>query len=890
MAASVIAIGLLAGAATSQADTDSRPLAVPLIGTQGIASQYPSTLTVSPPGGATQKGPVTVVLHRVTHPCPEHLAVLLVHDMPSATYLLMSNAGGCRPLEGTDLAFSAPQPPLPDDEPVSPAHGHLTHLSASNYGTVPAFPAPAPAGPYTLGMPPSNGIVAGAWSLYVIDTTEGGRGVIAGGWSLQYDNVFLTSAGVTNVAVPASMTGAGSAAHYPINIDLTGAREDARVDFVACRLVLDHTYTDDLRIVLQSPAGTAIALMINAGGAFDLAPSTMLTFSDFGAAPAPDNAQMITAGYQPGGIYGQAILPLPAPPGPYATAFSAFTGEPVKGTWKLYVYDDKLLDTGTINTVTLFIGTHGPPDLSEVTPPNGTVSTQPFVRVEGRIQNAMPDPSVAYSATWRVVLGASSTFYAGGIFTFRPGTSTFYADVPVKQGVNHLTVTVQNPHGDASVRNIALDVDEFTYALAEGATGGFFDTDVTIGNATGTAAPVSIDFLPESSPTVTHDDQVAANAPRQVHVDDFVPGDAVSTVVHSTNAVPLAVERTMSWDARGYGGHGGGATAPALEWLFAEGSQGYFDTYLLLANGGTVDSHVTVRFLLEGGGVVMQAIAVPPQSRRTIYAGNIAALVNQSFGIDVIASRPIIAERAMYFPHGSARVFEGGHESAGVNQTSQNWFLAEGATGPFFETFVLLMNPTDGPAQVSLTYLLPNGDTVAQSIALAANSRQTINIETVDAKLANAAVSTRVTSDIGIIVERAMYWPDVSQGWQEAHNSFGVTELGLRWGLADGRLGGTRGYETYVLLANPNPLPSEVRVRFLKEGATVTRAYTLPPTSRLNIQTSQDAPEIGEGVFTVEVEVLNFVPIAVEKAMYWNSEGSVWAAGTDVTATRLPPP
>jgi len=75
---------------------------------------------------------------------------------------------------------------------------------------------------------------------------------------------------------------------------------------------------------------------------------------------------------------------------------------------------------------------------------------------------------------------------------------------------------------------------------------------------------------------------------------------------------------------------------------------------------------------------------------------------------------------------------------------------------------------------------------------------------------------------------------------------------------------------------------------------SVTRQYTLQPTSRLNVWTSQDAPEIGEGVFTVEVEVLNYVPIAVEKAMYWNAASPggdvvVWAAGTNVTATRLPP-
>ena len=50
-----------------------------------------------------------------------------------------------------------------------------------------------------------------------------------------------------------------------------------------------------------------------------------------------------------------------------------------------------------------------------------------------------------------------------------------------------------------------------------------------------------------------------------------------------------------------------------------------------------------------------------------------------------------------------------------------------------------------------------------------------------------------------------------------------------------------------------------------------------------------DVPDIGEGTFSVDVQVLNYQPIAVEKALYWNSEGAVWAGGTNVTATRLPP-
>ena len=45
----------------------------------------------------------------------------------------------------------------------------------------------------------------------------------------------------------------------------------------------------------------------------------------------------------------------------------------------------------------------------------------------------------------------------------------------------------------------------------------------------------------------------------------------------------------------------------------------------------------------------------------------------------------------MYF--GADPLWKGGHESAGVTAPSTTWFLAEGATGPFFETFILLANP-----------------------------------------------------------------------------------------------------------------------------------------------------------------------------------------------------
>src|SRR6266542_5835980 len=134
----------------------------------------------------------------------------------------------------------------------------------------------------------------------------------------------------------------------------------------------------------------------------------------------------------------------------------------------------------------------------------------------------------------------------------------------------------------------------------------------------------------------------------------------MSTTVVSTSGVPIVVERTMRWDATGYGSHTEKAANGAeTTWYFAEGSQGFFHTFLLLANPGSVENHATVRYLVEGGNTVMKSYTLAPTSRLTIDAGAIPELVNRSFGMTVTFPQPAVAERAMYF--GSTPLFSGGH-------------------------------------------------------------------------------------------------------------------------------------------------------------------------------------------------------------------------------------
>jgi autotransporter-associated beta strand protein len=429
------------------------------------------------------------------------------------------------------------------------------------------------------------------------------------------------------------------------------------------------------------------------------------------------------------------------------------------------------------------------------------------------------------------------------------------------------------------------------YYLSEGATGSFFDLDILLANPNTEAVPVELTFLPEGG-AAPHIEtiELAPLSRRTVRVDDITALQnvgAVSTIVTSMNALPIMVERTMRWDNTGYGAHTDKASdGPALKWYFAEGSQGFFQTYLLLANPTTEQVGGEVEYLLDNAPPVKGGGGVDPMSRRTIWAGEPSlGLDGQSFGMVVTFDKPAIAERAMYF----GNAFAGGHESAGINGLSTSWFLAEGATGPFFETFVLLANPNDAPAEVTLRFLPASVQPISVIKPLPGRSRLTVNIEAEHPLLSNVPVATQVTSTQPIVVERAQYWPDPASTWYEAHNSFGVTQLGTRWGLAEGRIGGPSNYQTYILLANPWTFAADVTIQFLRtSGPPIVKTFKVDPASRYNVSVGPGTlvPELTNEEFGAVIT--STISLAVERALYSDAIGQVWAAGTNATAARLP--
>jgi hypothetical protein len=283
------------------------------------------------------------------------------------------------------------------------------------------------------------------------------------------------------------------------------------------------------------------------------------------------------------------------------------------------------------------------------------------------------------------------------------------------------------------------------------------------------------------------------------------------------------------------------------------------------------------------------------------------------------------------YQNSGGQFFGSGHAGAGIPSPSTNWYLAEGSTGSGFNTFLLLANPSSAAADVEVkilrqgaapVYLVrtPGGFTsqaAPATVTLPANSRETVWYNLV-AALVDTSMSTVITgrNGVGILAERAMWWPGPPAAWYEAHNSAGVTlppatggpPSGTRWALADGEAGsavpGGNPIDTFVLVANTAPTPARVRFTLLfQNGTTATRDITVAASERSTVWINVDTFVDGQGGavsvqnqrFGIVVESIaapalgipSPVQIVVERAMYWDAVGQHWAAGTDAVATRL---
>jgi len=118
--------------------------------------------------------------------------------------------------------------------------------------------------------------------------------------------------------------------------------------------------------------------------------------------------------------------------------------------------------------------------------------------------------------------------------------------------------------------------------------------------------------------------------------------------------------------------------------------------------------------------------------------------------------------------YGSCLVESSGVYYAEVTPTVQTWYLAEGFTNDTTSTYILIQNPNDTTANLTITYMIEGADNVTEQYSVEANKRYTIYAAN-DVGLGRG-FSTEITSDQSVIVERAMYFTG------GGHASIGVSE------------------------------------------------------------------------------------------------------------------
>lgn len=148
----------------------------------GLATPYPSTVTITNLQGSITK--VTVTLNNMTHGYPDDVDILLVSPAGQKV-VLMSDTGGGNSLQNCTLTFDdAAAAALPDTTQI--VSGTYRPVNYAGVGSADSFPAPAPAGPYNNSSLASliGGNPNGTWSLFVVDDDGFENGNIAGGWGL----------------------------------------------------------------------------------------------------------------------------------------------------------------------------------------------------------------------------------------------------------------------------------------------------------------------------------------------------------------------------------------------------------------------------------------------------------------------------------------------------------------------------------------------------------------------------------------------------------------------------------------------------------------------------------------------------------------------------------
>jgi hypothetical protein len=314
----------------------------------------------------------------------------------------------------------------------------------------------------------------------------------------------------------------------------------------------------------------------------------------------------------------------------------------------------------------------------------------------------------------------------------------------------------------------------------------------------------------------------------------------------------------------------------ASQWYFAEGctANGTFQEYLCLGNLSGADAHTRAIYLYTDGTTREQDAYLPADSRTTIDV-NAGAGANRDLSALVVADQAVVAERPMYFNYQGK--WTGGHDVLGAPAPSDQWYFAEGYTGPGFDEYICVLNPGDAAATLDFYFQTQEAGEIARTgYTVGPHTRGTFKVN--DVLGPGYQTSLRLEADRDIVAERPMYFHYQST-WTGGHCVMGSPNLAQEFYFAEGT---TRdGFQEWLTIQNPNAAEITVDAVYqlgAEQGPNVEKQYTVGAGKRHTVYVEREVGKDKDVSVMLSCATDAFL---AERPMYFDYRGfgADWTGG-----------
>src|SRR5450759_3239798 len=213
------------------------------------------------------------------------------------------------------------------------------------------------------------------------------------------------------------------------------------------------------------------------------------------------------------------------------------------------------------------------------------------------------------------------------------------------------------------------------------------------------------------------------------------------------------------------------------------------------------------------------------------------------------------------------------------------FYFAEGSTGTTrtnFQEYLCLGNSGDKAASAQVTYLFTDGTTKDASYTVPANSRYTVDVNSVVGP--NKDLSLKVLSDSpNLVAERPMYF-NYHGVWTGGSDAVGAVSPNTKWYFAEGNT--LPEFDQYITVLNPGSTKANLKFHYMVEGQGEEEATgSVGAHTRATFKTRD---QIGDGK-NVSLSLESNQLVVAERPMYFNYVGLAqnnWTGGHDAVGTN----